>query len=536
MSTHHRNRDTSSARQFHARTKYVAVPDRDGDAQLLMGTPPDVENAIWQEDWSVEPYPYKVYETLAPIDLPREFAPHPMPALDALTRSGTEPTGERLPTLADLARIALLSNGILKRGAHRAGGEIIEYRAAGGTGARYHLELYFVCGDLPDLPAGIYHYAAHDHSFRQVRAGDFRAVIVDATGQEEAVATAPVVLAMTSTFWRNAWRYKARAYRHAYWDAGTTFANVLALAASAGLSTRLVFGFADREINDLLGIDGRREAALALCPIGRAAPVAGTIPEVPPIDHPTRPVSDYEVEFPLIGILHDASSLDSGAEAAAWRSARLHRNLPAPSASSIPLQPIPQAQLPDIPVDDLIRRRRSTRNYDTGKPIAFDAFSTLLDRSIQPVSTDCLNVGAPPLHDHYLIVNAVEGVAPGAYQVHPSSGALEAVRSGDFRPEATRLAANQQYAGDAHVNSYYLADLEPILATYGNRGYRVAQLLAALSASRLHLATHALSLGAVGSTSYDDEVSEFFAPGDGDAAYLFVVVFGKRRPSASAMS
>jgi SagB-type dehydrogenase family enzyme len=179
--------------------------------------------------------------------------------------------------------------------------------------------------------------------------------------------------------------------------------------------------------------------------------------------------------------------------------------------------------------EDLIRKRRSTRNYDTEVAIGFDAFSTLVDRASRGVATDCLASNALPLHDQYLIVNRVEGLETGVYRVHPDRQAIELVRPGTFRAEAQRLAVDQAYAGDAHVNSYYLADLDPVLAHYGNRGYRVAQLEAALYGSRLHLATHALGLGAVGSTSLDEEVVEFFTPGNADASYLFVVVFGKRR-------
>jgi len=82
-----------------------------------------------------------------------------------------------------------------------------KYRAAGCTGAYYQLELYFVCGELADLNAGIYHYAADTHTFRQIRSGDYRTAIVEATGNEPATAIAPVLLVATCTFWRNAWRY-----------------------------------------------------------------------------------------------------------------------------------------------------------------------------------------------------------------------------------------------------------------------------------------------------------------------------------------
>lgn len=523
------NRDIDIARRFHAATSYVAATDEAGETTFMMGTPPDLENPIWEEDWSVEPFPYKVYETLEPIPLPREFSPTALPALDALARTGDEPSGEHVPDLAALARIALLSNGILKRGSHRPVGGTIEYRAAGGTGARYHLELYLACGDLPDLAAGVYHYSAQDHSLRQVRAGDYRAPFVRAAGYEEATATAPIIMAMTSTFWRNAWRYKARAYRHAFWDAGTTFANILALAASAGLPTKMVFGFADAEVNALLGVDGTREATLALCAIGRTTNVAPEPPAVEPLDLLTRPISAYEVEFPAIGMLHQASSLATGEGAAAWRERPLPRQEPEPAGELIPLRPLAEEGLPNIPVEELIRKRRSTRHYDTETAIGFEVFSTLVDRASRGFAADCLAKGALPLHDQYLIVNLVEGLEPGVYRVHPHWQAIELVRPGEFRREAQWLAVDQAYAGDAHVNSYYLADLDPVLEHYGNRGYRVAQLEAALFGSRLHLATHALGLGAVGSTSFDGEVVEFFTPGRDDASYLFVVVFGKRR-------
>jgi SagB-type dehydrogenase family enzyme len=139
-----------------------------------------------------------------------------------------------------------------------------------------------------------------------------------------------------------------------------------------------------------------------------------------------------------------------------------------------------------------------------------------------------LTPGAP-LTDLYLIVNAVEGLEPGVYLHHPQRGAVELVRAGAFREQATRIAAAQSYAGDAHVNLYYLAHLPSILERYGNRGYRLAQLEGALHAGKLHLGTHALGLGAVGSTSFDDEVVEFFSPHAAGNDYMFVTVFGKRR-------
>jgi SagB-type dehydrogenase family enzyme len=524
------NHDTDAARTFHRATRYVAVPDEAGNEQFLMGTPPDLEKPIWQEDWSLEPFAFKIYETLNPMSIPRDFTPSTMPALDAIARTGAEPQGDAVPDRAALARIALLSNGLLNRQRTSQSGAVIEFRTAGGTGARYHLELYFACADLPDLPAGIYHYAAHDHSLRRLRAGDYRAALVAAAGGEPAVAHAPVILAMTSTFWRNAWRYKGRAYRHTFWDAGTSLSHVLAVVASLELPVRLVLGYADAVVNALFGVDGEREATVALCAVGWTSEPVPVAPEVVPLTYPTRAFSPREVTFPIIPIMHDASTLASGDEAAAWRAEPLRRTME-PQGALIPLEPLPPEQIPPAPIEEIILRRRSTRHYDTDIVIPFHAFSTLLDRSARGIAADCLALDAPPLHDNYLIVNGVEGLAPGVYLHHPLRHAVELLKEGDFRQQAQRLAVQQAYAADAHVNSYYLTDLGPVLNRYGNRGYRLAQLECSLYAGKLHMGTHTLGLGAVGSTSFDDEVVEFFSPHAAGKDYMFITVFGKRRRS-----
>ena len=522
------NRDTDAARAFHTATKYVAVRNAAGDEEDMIGTPPNVENIIWQEDWSIEPFAFKIYETLDPLPIPRDFAPSAMPALEAVARTGAEPQGAAVPDRVALARIALLSNGLLNRQHINQRGTVIEYRTAGGTGARYHLELYFVCAALPDLPAGIYHYAAHDHSLRQLRAGDYRGALVEATSGESAVAHTPVIMAMTSTFWRNAWRYKGRAYRHTFWDGGTSMSHVLAVAASLELPTRLVMGYADATVNALLGVDGEREATIALCAIGRLDDTAPMPPEAAPLDYPTRPISPREVTFPVIPMMQRASVLSSGAEAAAWRAEPLRRTME-PQGTLTPLEPLSPAQLPPAPIDEIILRRRSTRHYDTDAVIPFTAFSTLLDRSSRGIAADCLALDAPPLHDNYLIVNGVEGLAPGVYLHHPRRQVIELLKEGDFRKQAERLALWQGYAADAHVNSYYLTDLGPVLERFGNRGYRLAQLECSISAGKLHMGTHTLGLGAVGSTSFDDEVVAFFSPHAAGKDYMFITVLGKRR-------
>src|SRR2546423_15551267 len=97
-----------------------------------------------------------------------------------------------------------------------------------------------------------------------------------------------------STFWRNAWKYQARACRHSFWDNGTILANLLAVAAASAVPATLVLGFADEPVNRLLDVDPQHEAAIslvALCRTGQEPPDA---PPVAPLGLPTGPPSRRE--------------------------------------------------------------------------------------------------------------------------------------------------------------------------------------------------------------------------------------------------
>src|SRR5262249_62239466 len=97
----------------------------------------------------------------------------------------------------------------------------------------------------PDRAAGVSPSAPHASALRRLRPGAHRATLRGAAAGEPAVRDAPAVLVYTSTFWRNAWKYRARTYRHCFWDAGTILANLLAVASATGRPVRVVQGFAD---------------------------------------------------------------------------------------------------------------------------------------------------------------------------------------------------------------------------------------------------------------------------------------------------
>jgi SagB-type dehydrogenase family enzyme len=388
------------------------------------------------------------------------------------------------------------------------------FRAAACTGALYHIEEYLICGDLPDLEAGVYHFGAHDNALRKLRSGDFRQLLIDATGAESHVAGAPVVMALTSTWWRNAWKYQARAYRHAFWDSGTVLANLLAVAAANGLAAHVLVGFADSEVNALLDVDPAHEAAIALVALGHAASPPPPPPAVTSLGLPTQRLSAHEMTYPLILEAHAASSLESGAAAAAWRN---QFGQPPPAS---------RQSTPGESIEAVILRRGSSRRF-SHEPIPLDALQAMLRAATAVVPCDAFVAT-----DLYLIVNAVDGLASGSYLYRRDSHALELLRAGDFRREATFLDLGQELAGDAAVNAYWLVNLDQL----DDRGYRAAQLSAAIEGGKLYLAAYALGIGATGLTFFDDDVTRFLSPHAAGKSVMFLTAVGvKSRAGRQAL-
>jgi SagB-type dehydrogenase family enzyme len=476
-------------------------------------------------DWDNQPLPFKIYSTLEPLPLPHDFPPASLSTLTAISTMEAQRETESIPEVRDLAALLFLSAGITKRRTY-PGGEIY-FRAAACTGALYHIDLYVVCGDLPGLSAGVYHFGAHDFALRCLRTGDYRSVLVHASGREPTVTHAPVTLVCTSTYWRNAWKYQARTYRHCFWDAGTLLANTLAASAAFEVPVRVVAGFLDAEVNRLLDLDTEREVALALVPFGYTSEqVADAPPAVEPLHLPTRPLSKTEVDYPAIRAMHAASSLVAEDEIVAWRGAPLSRTTPLPTGRLFPLTPLPDTALPEAPLDAIIRHRGSARVF-ARKPISFAQLSTMLTRATRGVPTDFLDPSGTTLTDLYLIVNAVEDLPSGAYVFHRDRNALELLREGDFRHEAGYLGLGQELPAEASVNIYCLAELPVILQRFGNRGYRAAQLEAAIIGGKLYLAAYGQRLGATGLTFFDDDVTTFFSPHAAGKSVMFLTAIGK---------
>jgi SagB-type dehydrogenase family enzyme len=510
------NQDSAVAWNYHNATKHSYASVRSNQHVL---------------DFNNQPLPLKIYPTLQPSPLPAEVRQTGVAALSAISEI-VPPQTNAVPDLEAIAQLLYLSAGITR---HRKypGGEIY-FRAAACTGALYEVELYLVCGDLPNLEAGVYHFAAAEFGLRRLRAGDFRSFLIEATANDPAIAHAPLTIVCTCTYWRNSWKYQDRTYRHFGWDNGTLLANLLAVGAALGLPAKVVCGFVDNTVNRLLDVESLREVAFSLVPLGHVAELpAQSVAPVSPLGLETVPLSRREIDYPLMREVHAASSLYSSEEVASWRGGTPLTHFPPPTGPVVQLRPLSDTEMPRDPIEQVILRRGSSRRF-ARLPITLAQLSTMLDRTARGVPADFLDPRESQLNHLYLIVHAVEALEPGAYVYHRGRGVLECLKQGDFRSQAGYLGLQQALPADAAVDVFFLADLRPILQRYGNRGYRAVQLEAGILGGKLYLAAYAQHLGATGLTFFDDDVTGFFSPhAEGKSAIFLVALGHSAKPALS---
>jgi hypothetical protein len=83
----------------------------------------------------------------------------------------------------------------------------------------------------------------------------------------------------------------------------------------------------------------------------------------------------------------------------------------------------------------------------------------------------------------------------------------------------------QEHPRDAAINVFQLADVDAVVASLGDRGYRWAQLEAGIRAGRLQIGAFMRGWGAAASTFFDGEVSRLLETHESP---LLMVAIGPR--------
>lgn len=214
-------------------------------------------------DLSTRPKPYKEYEGAKKIVLdkpkPRLIAP-----LDLCirTRRSVRRFSGKAVSFQDISYITWAAAGVQRiEGNH-------PFRTAPSAGALYPIETYLVVHNVKDVPPGLYHYFPLDHSLELMEEGDFRPHATRAALDQKMCMSAAATFLFTAVWERSKWKYKQRAYRYIYLDAGHMGQNLALSAAGLGLGTCAIGAIYDEEADALLQLDPEEEGIIMMVAAG----------------------------------------------------------------------------------------------------------------------------------------------------------------------------------------------------------------------------------------------------------------------------
>ena len=142
------------------------------------------------------------------------------------------------------------------------------FRTSPSAGALYPIDTYPIVNRVEELEAGIYRLKPREWELELLKAGNFSREIAQACLQQEMAARAAVVMAWVTVVERSKWKYRERAYRYIYLDAGHIGQNLYLAATALELGCCTIGAFFDEEVDGLLGVDGLQETTVYLGAVG----------------------------------------------------------------------------------------------------------------------------------------------------------------------------------------------------------------------------------------------------------------------------
>lgn len=205
---------------------------------------------------------------------------------------------------------------------------------------------------------------------------------------------------------------------------------------------------------------------------------------------------------------------------------------------ALPLIDLPQAESlkADPALLSLITNRRSLRKYSgtalTLEELTFLLWCTQGVKKITPAATlrTVPSAGARHALETYLLINQVEGLAPGLYRYLALEHKLIEVNlESDITEKVVEACVGQSFIGTSAVTFIWVADAQRMTWRYGERGYRYMHLDAGHVCQNLYLAAESIGGGACAIAAFDDDLLNKLVGADGKETFaIYAASVGKK--------
>ena len=499
-------------KQYHERTKHH---------------PNAYAKSLGYLDWESQPNPFRRFEgaPYLPLDIP---APTDEPSYDALYSVNIQPEDVTRESIGRL----LYDSLALSAWKEASPGNRWSLRVNPSSGDLHPTEGYLLVGPrygLDTNPA-VYHYSPYEHALEQ------RRILYMYEWEQIAkqLPTGGFLIALSSIYWRESWKYGERAFRYCHHDVGHAIGTVAMAASALGWQSRLISTIPDRELNILLGCHQQ---------CGPEAEHSDCILAIYPSQDGTRSSPQLELPEPLINRLakttphgtrnklslnHQPWPIIDEVSSATVYGGQLT------DASDRPLPAFPEwtgKPYKNSSARELIHQRRSAVAMDGRTQLNLNQFYRILSRA-SPLNSPFPSRVLPwrPRISLVLFVHRVRDLTPGLYILvrHPAHShslrnaldpafvwekpgncphnlAFYQLQPGDAREAAKIISCHQDIAADGVFSLGMLAEFEASLSQ-GTWFYPRLFWEAGLLGQVLYLEAEAAGIRATGIGCFFDDM------------------------------
>jgi len=502
-------------------------------------------------DWASQPDPFRRYRGAPTIDLPHKALAVNVP-YDALFDGSQRPSPMSDHSIGEFFRCSMGLSAWKQHGATRWA-----LRVNPSSGNLHPTEAYLI------RQGHVYHYAPHDHALEErcvfgppetiADSGANRGTDRAADHADHAVyhdagdSDSSFLVALTSIYWREAWKYGERAFRYCQHDVGHAIGALRLGAALLGWRLALLPRWSDAQMAALLGLDrdadydgAEREEPECLAVVTAGDPLYW-------LERDPVPFAEAAADGSWSGVANQLSAEHT--EWIAIDEASVATRYPgrAPATPRIWSEPTWTGQGAAVSrrgalhARSVMLARRSALAFDSHGSLGRDAFFAMLDR-LRPAAPPWDAIDWPPHVHLVLFVHRVEGLVPGVY-AYLRDGVVrtewqQAMRSDflwepisaseqhdpsaqrepnglfllvpiDCRHVASRLSCDQDIAADGYFSLAMIARMDMSLGERGEWCYRRLFWECGLIGQVLYLEAEAAGGRATGiGCFYDDAVHE----------------------------
>ena len=437
--------------EYHERTKHF--PNRPA-------------NSAGYLDWETEPNPFRSYEGTTPIQLPFSNSVSGADYFDLFIRNNNK---FQPFSLTNIARLLELSMGLSAWKSHS--GTSWALRMNPSSGNLHPTEAHLVLSPILENnnSGGVFHYNPLSHVLEP------RAVFDEQfwLRLENHFCQKGFLIALTSIYWRESWKYGERAFRYCNHDIGHAMTCLSTSANLLGWKITYLNSLSTKDIENILGFQKtkwkefeREEPELLLFVhksdenLDRRYIPPDIIKSFESLHFKGEPnllSKDHEDWYAIDEVSSETGKPVTNKETYHYKE---HEYL--------------DKEIPTMPGEGIIRQRRSAQAYDGKTTITRNDFFAILDKTIPRVHSAPFDLELGDIAVHLLIfVHRVVGLDPGLYflvrneedlvsikqnchpyffwkEVHdaPHTLNLYLLQKGDFRKEATFASCQQDIAGD----------------------------------------------------------------------------------------